>query len=99
MTEDEFVRRVFEIAAHHGLTVEDRRPGKSICFNPVSNKWLSEGHIRSLFPLVLTPGLSEKQMNQMVEEVAPGRPCTHVGFRKIIRQFHDECGWVPGAGI
>ena len=98
MTEDEFIQRCFEIAEAHGLTVAERKPGKSICFNPKSNKWLDETHLRALFPAVLEPDLPIPTVNGMIEKVAPGRPCTHVGFRKILSQLHSECGWVPGAG-
>lgn len=92
MTENEFVQRVFEIALQHGLSVESRRSGMSICFNSNSNKWLNESHLRKLFPGVLEPGLSVQALNRMIDSVAPGRPCTHVGFREIIDQLRVECG-------
>ncbi|NBF15462.1 hypothetical protein GV729_09260 [Pseudomonas sp. Fl4BN2] len=98
MTENEFVQRFFEIAEQSGLLVEERRPGRSICFNANSDKWLSEKHLRSLFPQVLEPNLSETQINCMIEDVAPGRPCTHKDFRAILKSLHLECGWVPGSG-
>lgn len=90
MTEDEFVQRVFEIAVRQGLSVELRRPGRSICFNPKSNKWLNENHLRKLYPEALESALSVRRLNRMIDSVAPGRPCTHVGFRAIITQLHFE---------
>lgn len=96
MTEDEFVQRAFEIAERGGLTVEVRRPGKSICFNSNSGKWLNEGHLRSLFPMILEPGISDTQVNRMIEDVAPGRPCTHVGMRSILQKLQSEAGSVSG---
>lgn len=99
MNVDEFVHRIFEIADEMGLLVEDRRPGKSICFNPNSDKWLNEGHLRSLFPMILEPGISDTQVNRMIEGVAPGRPCTHVGMRSILQRLQSEGGWVPGPGV
>ena len=89
MTENEFVQRFLEIAEQIGLHVEERRPGRSICFNANSDKWLSEKHLRSLFPQVLEPNLSDTQINRMIEDVAPGRPCTHKGFRTILKTFHS----------
>lgn len=92
VTEDEFVNGCFELAPTMGLTVEERRPGKSICFNPKSNKWLNEMHLRRLHPDVLQPDLGRTKINQMIEAVAPGRPCTHKGFRELlgkVRAAHE----------
>lgn len=91
VTENEFVQRFFDIAEKSGLLVEERRPGRSICFNSNSDKWLSEKHLGALFPHVLEQGLSDMQINRMIENIAPGRPCTHKGFRAILKSFHSEC--------
>ena len=98
VTADEFVHRVFEIAEEMGLRVEERRPGKSICFNPNSDKWLDEGRVLALYPKILNGEISDSQINAMIEAVAPGRPCTHVGMRSIVRRLIDEGGWVPAVG-
>lgn len=57
MTDDGFVRRVFEIAGGMGLAIEARTPGPSICFNETSRKWLDKEQIRRLFPATLNPNL------------------------------------------
>lgn len=49
MDEEWFVARVFELAGEQGLLIQERRPGRSICFNETSKKWLHEGHIRQLY--------------------------------------------------
>ena len=90
MTEDGFVRRVFEIAGFMGLAIEARTPGPSICFNETSKKWLDKERIRRLFPAALNPKLTDREINQLIESVAPGRPCTHVKMRKILRRIHLE---------
>ncbi|MFJ2364805.1 hypothetical protein ACIPIN_14125 [Pseudomonas sp. NPDC087697] len=87
MNVDEFVEKVFEIAEEVGCSVELRLPGMSICFNKTSDKWLSEHHLRALFPAILDPDLSDRDINTQIEEVAPGRPCTHVKMRKILERL------------
>ncbi|ALI03725.1 hypothetical protein C1Y08_27060 [Pseudomonas sp. FW306-02-F02-AA] len=62
MNVDEFVKKVFEIADELEYCVELRRPGRSICFNKTSDKWLSEHHIRALFPAILDPELSDRDI-------------------------------------
>ena len=85
MDEEWFVARVFEFAGEQGLLIQERRPGRSICFNETSKKWLHEGHIRQLYREgVLADGLERADLNRMIEGVAPGRPCTHVGMRKLV---------------
>lgn len=98
MDADEFVDLVMVLAVEQGLTVEERRPGLSVCFNQNSDKWLSENHLRQLFPAIIEDGLSDSEINRLIEAVAPGRPCTHVGMRKILSRLHELGGWAPGAG-
>jgi hypothetical protein len=86
---DSFVKRVFDLARDK-FDIESRRSGMSICFNRRSNKWLNENHLRDLFPEALEPTLTDGQINQLIESVAPGRPCTHVGMRTILRKIHSE---------
>lgn len=89
MTIDSFIGRVFEIAIA-SMQVKKRRPGLSICFNKKSNKWLDEGHVRALYPAALDPRMTNSEINRMIESTAPGRPCTHVGMRSILRQIQAE---------
>ncbi|WP_289534416.1 hypothetical protein [Pseudomonas sp. SO81] len=95
---DGFVEAVLQLAAELGLKIEERRPGWSICFNETSDKWLSEQHLRQLYPAILEADLSDARINQLIEQVAPGRPCTHVGMRQIVARLHEVGGWAPGAG-
>ncbi|AMR66724.1 hypothetical protein A0T30_10280 [Aquipseudomonas alcaligenes] len=99
MDENEFVEAVFRLAAEQGLKVEERRPGRSVCFKQTSNKWLSEQHLRQLFPAILESDLSSAKINQLIEQVAPGRPCTHVGMRQIVARLHEIGGWAPGVEV
>lgn len=90
MNVDEFVERVFEIAEEVGCSVELRRPGRSICFHKTSDKWLSENHIRALFPEILHPELSNLDINLHIDRVALGRTCTHVKMRKILKRLYAQ---------
>lgn len=68
MDEEWFVARVFELAGEQGLLIQERRPGRSICFNETSKKWLHEGHIRQLYREgVLADGLERADLNRMIE--------------------------------
>lgn len=99
MTEEEFIQRFFAIAGEIGLKIKNRRPGKSICFNQKSDKWLDEVHLRRLYDGgVLNSYRTDKELNELVASVAPGRPCTHVGCRTIIRRLQLECGGVTVVG-
>lgn len=88
MEKDEFVAAVFEAAKHDGLQIDvDRKGRKRIWFNLKSRKCLDEERIAALHPDILGPGLRERDMNELIEAAAPGRPCTHVGMRRIVERI------------
>ena len=80
MTEDEFVRRVIEEARSMGCKIENSRNGKGQQID-FGHKKLNEGHLRKLFPIVAVT------VEDAIERVAPGRSCTHVPMREIIRRI------------
>lgn len=83
-----YVAAVFKAAGKCGLRIDRDQLGRlRICFNGRSKKFLHQGHIEALFPGILREGLSISEMNAMIEAVAPGRPCTHVGMRRIIEMI------------
>lgn len=85
MKKADFVKAVFEAARRRGLRVYVNREGlDQICFNEKSKKSLHRGHLEQLHPAILRSGLSKTQMNAIIEQVAPGRPCTHRGMRDIV---------------
>ena len=88
MEKDEFVAAVFEAATQDGLKIDvDRKGRKRIWFNPNSRKYLDEERIAALHPAILQPGIGSGEMNRLIESVAPGRPCTHVGMREIVERI------------
>lgn len=85
MKKADFVTAVLEAARKRGLRVYVNRDGlDQICFNEKSRKSLHRGHLEQLHPAILRSGLSRSQMNALIEQVAPGRPCTHRGMRDIV---------------
>ena len=88
MKKADFVTAVLEVARQRGLRVYVNREGlDQICFNEKSKKSLHQGHLQQLHPAILQIGLSRSQMNTLIEQVAPGRPCTHRGMRDIVAQL------------
>lgn len=81
MNIETYINQVCEIALRQGYTVEDSRNGRQIDFG---KKKLHEGHLRSLYPFILSPGV---HVGQLIEEVAPGRPCSHRPMREIIKEM------------
>ena len=88
MNKAEFVKAILEAARQGGLRVYVNREGlDQICFNEKSKKSLHRNHLEQLHPAILRSGLSKSQMNALIEQVAPGRPCTHRSMREIVAQL------------
>ena len=85
-TFDEFQFDILRIAKHQGYKVGYLR-GTDIPQVDFGYKKLHGNHFRALFPRVLADNAS---INKLIEEVAPGRPCTHLPFRKIVKQIKNE---------
>jgi hypothetical protein len=51
------------------------------------HKKLHGKHFLALFPHVLE---DHANINKLIEATAPGRPCTHRPFRKIVEQIKKE---------
>ena len=85
-SESDFLNDVLRIARNEGYTIETlhRTNVPQIDFG---HKKLHGNHIRALFPVVLE---HDANINGLIERIAPGRPCSHVPFRKIIEQIHFE---------
>jgi len=84
MTENDFVAEVFTIAEAMGFTIETCR-GKGYPQIDFGHKKLHSEHIRALYPEVLQEGA---KIGRLIEDVAPGRPCSHAPFKKIVAQIH-----------
>lgn len=82
---DEFVSEVLRVALECGFAVENSRNGKQINFG---HKKLHEGHLRELYPNIAIPGA---HIPALIENVAPGRPCTHRPMRDIVERLR-KCG-------
>lgn len=83
---DDFIEDVFRIARARGQTIETNRRNnlRQIDFG---HKKLHEGYIKELYPDVL---FKDAKISDLIESVAPGRPCSHKPFREIIEQIHKE---------
>ncbi|MFA8393295.1 hypothetical protein ACEPUD_24580 [Burkholderia ubonensis] len=88
MTKAEFRTLVFEIARAKRLRVDAMKDGKErIWFNEKSQKFLHADHIDALYDRLRHPNLSARDASIEIENVAPGRPCTHRGMREIYAQI------------
>ena len=85
-TFEEFQSDVLRIAKSHGYTVEHLQ-GSNIPQIDFGNKKLHGKHFRALFPGVLA---DNAEINKLIEKIAPGRPCSHRPFRKIVEQIKNE---------
>lgn len=83
---EEFQSDVLRIAACDGYEV-GYLYGTNIPQVDFGHKKLHGNHFRSLFPRVLA---DNADVNKLIEEVAPGRPCVHAPFRKIVYQIKKE---------
>ena len=82
MSKPEFVNRVFQIAQAVGYPVTlNGRGYRQIDFG---HKQLHEEHLQRLYPSILGP---DARIGKLIDEVAPGRPCTHKPLRLIIEQL------------
>lgn len=79
MNSQQFVDSVVREARKDGYRIETNRNGQTqIDFG---NKKLHSGHLQELFPAILNPGAN---VAKAIENVAPGRPCTHKPMREIL---------------
>jgi len=85
MEKHEFVRAVFAHAQFLGYTCRLNRKGiQQIDFK---NKSLHQEHIEQLYPAALW---KDSDIKNLIEAVAPGRPCTHKPMREIIQAIRQE---------
>lgn len=78
----------FEEAARAGYPVRMSRNGRQIHFP--HNKNIHEGHLVRLIPEILETGA---HIPTLINEVAPGRPCSHKPMRliaEIVRKRVDK---------
>lgn len=85
-TFDEFQADVLRIAGSQDYPIGYLR-GTDIPQIDFGNKKLHGKHLRALFPSVLADAAN---INRLIEEVAPGRPCSHRPFRMIVEQIKKE---------
>jgi hypothetical protein len=78
---DFLVAQVFDIAMSTYPVRTNRNGQRQIDFG---HKQLHAGHIRPLFPAILEEGRS---IPTLIENVAPGRPCTHKPMKEIIAEL------------
>ena len=90
MTEEQFSDVVFEVARQQGYKIEITPSSlRQIDFG---HKKLNEGHIRKLYPNALN---ADTHLPALIEEVAPGRPCTHRPIREIIEAMTNQQRAIP----
>jgi hypothetical protein len=85
-TFNEFQSDVLRVAESHGYKIECLR-GTDIPQVDFGDKKLHGNHFRTLFPSVLADNAN---IENLIEKIAPGRPCTHLPFQKIVKQIKNE---------
>ena len=85
-TFDEFQSDVLRIAKSQGYKVGCLQ-GTDIPQVDFGHKKLHGKHLRPLYPSVLA---DNADINKLIEKIAPGRPCAHLPFRKIVKQIKNE---------
>ena len=83
---EEFIDDVFRIARERGYRIETNQRN-SLPQIDFGIKKLHLGHIQKLYPDVLK---ENSRINELIERIAPGRPCSHKPFKEIIEQIHKE---------
>lgn len=91
MNKEEFADAAFRIARKRDLDIDQGRDGRMrIWFNPKSKKYLWRDQIEALHPLLLQKDLTKGQVSARIQEIAPGKPCTHKGMREIAEEIRAE---------
>lgn len=85
-SKQDFLADVLQIAGELGYTLETCR-GRGYSQIDFGNKKLHADHIQKLYPAVLEPNADIKEL---IEQVAPGRPCTHAPFSGIVRRIRAK---------
>jgi len=85
-TQEEFVSDVFRIAQERGYRIETCR-GKGYPQIDFGIKKLHAEHIKKLYPNVLEENAN---IGKLIDNVAPGRPCAHAPFGRIVEQIRKE---------
>lgn len=83
MTKDDFINSVFELAKANGYSVELNRNGQEQA--DFGHKKLHSGHLSRLYPHILSQGVN---VSALIDQVAPGRPCSHGPMKDILRKLH-----------
>jgi hypothetical protein len=85
-TFDDFQSDILRVAKSQSYTIERLR-GTNIPQIDFGIKKLNGKHFRALFPEVLA---DNAKINKLIEKIAPGRPCSHLPFRNIVKQIKEE---------
>jgi len=84
VNQQEFIDQVVRKARDNGFKVEANRNDQvQIDFG---HKKLHAGHLAQLFPEIL---LKDANVAKLIDEVAPGRPCSHKPMREIVEQLAE----------
>ena len=83
---EQFINEVIRVARENGYKIESnaRTGQEQIDFG---NKKLHVSHLGGIYPAALA---SNANISSLIEQVAPGRPCSHKPMRKIIEQLRTE---------
>ena len=81
-----FVEHVTRVAREHGYKIESHAHSGEPQID-FGNKKLHAGHLRRMLPAILA---NTGTMASIIDEVAPGRPCSHRPMREIIEQLRRE---------
>jgi len=82
MDSKQFVDTVVNIARQNGFEVEINR--NDLIQIDFGNKKLHTKHLEQLYPAILQNGAN---VGELIDNVAPGRPCTHSPMKQIIAEI------------
>ena len=85
MNEDVFIKEVIGTARSLGYKIETNRNG--LIQIDFGHKKLHEGHLRAIFPQIFQP---EANINQLIDDIAPGRPCDHRPMKEILARMSEN---------
>jgi hypothetical protein len=79
MNQNEYIQKVVGTARSMGYRIETNRNNQlQIDFG---SKKLHEGHLRDLYPEILK---ANADISNLIDRVAPGRPCAHRPMKEIM---------------
>ncbi len=82
---EQFINEIIRVAREQGYRIESNARTGQVQIN-FGKKKLHAGHLSALYPRALDPN---ENIARLIDQVAPGRPCSHKPMREIISQLQE----------